>query len=76
MFIYGRTALPWIIEVGIQNASMAILIAVSFLNRPDFAVTAGVYGITIYIGAGLLIAMAKRFHKPSINLIQQVNSEK
>ena len=64
------------IEVGIQNASMAILIAVSFLNRPDFAVTAGVYGITMYIGAGLLVAMAKRFRKPDINSLQHINSEK
>ena len=50
------------IEVGVQNASMAILIAVSFLNRPDFAITAGVYGISMYLGAGLLLVMAKHKH--------------
>jgi BASS family bile acid:Na+ symporter len=49
------------IEVGIQNAAVAILIAITFLNRPDYAISAGVYGVTMYIGAGLLVLMAKRF---------------
>lgn len=48
------------IEVGIQNASMAILIAVSFLNKPDLATSAGVYGLTMYIGASILVLMSKR----------------
>jgi BASS family bile acid:Na+ symporter len=49
------------IEVGVQNSSMAILIAVSFLDRPDYAIAAGVYGLAMYLGAGLLIFGAKRF---------------
>jgi BASS family bile acid:Na+ symporter len=49
------------IEVGVQNSAMAILIAVSFLNRPDYAIAAGVYGLAMYFGAGLLIFGAKRF---------------
>ena len=48
------------IEVGVQNSSMAILIAVSFLDRPDYAIAAGVYGLAMYIGAGLVIFGAKR----------------
>jgi BASS family bile acid:Na+ symporter len=48
------------IEVGVQNSSMAILIAVSFLERPDYAIAAGVYGLAMYLGAGLLIFGAKR----------------
>lgn len=48
------------IEVGIQNASMAILIAVTFLEAPDYATAAGVYGLTMYLGAALLVIMAKR----------------
>lgn len=48
------------IEVGIQNASMAILIAVTFLEAPDYATAAGVYGLTMYLGAALLILKAKR----------------
>jgi len=47
------------IEVGIQNASMAILIAVTFLQSPAYATSAGVYGITMYIGGALLIALSK-----------------
>ena len=43
-----------------QNSSMAILIAVSFLERPDYAIAAGVYGLAMYLGAGLLIFGAKR----------------
>jgi BASS family bile acid:Na+ symporter len=49
------------IEVGVQNSAMAILIAVSFLDRPDYAIAAGVYGLAMYLGAGLLIFGAKRF---------------
>lgn len=47
------------IEVGIQNASMAILIAITFLKSPAFATAAGVYGLTMYLGAGLLVVYAK-----------------
>lgn len=48
------------IEVGVQNSSMAILIAITFLDRPDYAIAAGVYGLVMYLGAGLLIFGAKR----------------
>lgn len=47
------------IEVGIQNASMAILIAVTFLQVPGYATSAGVYGLTMYIGAVLLVGFAR-----------------
>lgn len=49
------------IEVGVQNSSMAILISITFLERPDYAIAAGVYGLAMYVGAGLLIFAAKRF---------------
>ena len=49
------------IEVGVQNSGMAILIAVTFLDRPGYAIAAGVYGLAMYLGAGLLIFGAKRF---------------
>lgn len=48
------------IEVGIQNASMAILIAVSFLQIPAYATSASVYGLTMYLGAIVLIAVARK----------------
>ena len=52
------------IEVGIQNASMAILIAISFLKDQELAVSAGVYGITMFIGAFGLIWGAKLVSRP------------
>jgi BASS family bile acid:Na+ symporter len=48
------------IEVGIQNAALAILIGVSILKQPDYAISAGVYGVTMYIGAFLLAFLAKK----------------
>jgi len=51
------------IEVGIQNASMAILIAITFLSSPAYATSAGVYGVTMYIGAVFLAVWAKRQYK-------------
>lgn len=48
------------IEVGIQNASMAILIAITFLSNPAYATSAGVYGVTMYIGAVFLAVWAKK----------------
>jgi BASS family bile acid:Na+ symporter len=59
--LVARDSVTLGIEVGIQNAAMSILIAITFLNRPDYAIAAGVYGITMYIGAGILVVMAKRF---------------
>ena len=51
------------IEVGIQNASLAILIAISFLNKPEYAVTSGVYGLAMFIGPLLLIGGLKLKNK-------------
>lgn len=58
--LIGRDCVTLGIEVGIQNSGMAILIGVSFLARPDYAITAAVYGLSMYLGAGLLIWGAKR----------------
>lgn len=49
------------IEVGVQNSAMAILIAITFLQRADYAVAPGVYGVTMYIGALLLVLLAKKY---------------
>ncbi len=56
------------IEVGVQNASMAILIAVSFLGEPSFATAAGVYGVTMYLGATLLVLGIKFARNYTSNL--------
>ena len=60
-----RDAVTLGIEVGVQNSAMAILIAITFLDRPDYAIAAGVYGLAMYVGAGLLIFGAKRFPSKS-----------
>jgi BASS family bile acid:Na+ symporter len=54
------------IEVGVQNSAMAMLISITFLGRPDYAIAAGVYGLAMYLGAGLLIFGARRFPIKSI----------
>ncbi|MFT4747006.1 MAG: BASS family bile acid:Na+ symporter [Congregibacter sp.] len=51
------------IEVGVQNSSMAMLIAITFLDRSDYAIAAGVYGLAMYLGAAMLIFGAKRWPK-------------
>ncbi|QBF83008.1 bile acid:sodium symporter family protein [Shewanella maritima] len=47
------------IEVGIQNATLAMLIAMTFLNQPQLAIAAGVYGLTMYVGAMVIALWAK-----------------
>lgn len=56
-----RDSLTLGIEVGVQNSSMAILIAITFLERPDYAIAAGIYSLAMYLGAGLLIFGSKRW---------------
>lgn len=53
------------IEIGTQNATLAILIAVTFIQEPAFAIAGGVYGVIMYLGAFLLIV----FNKKSLNKI-------
>lgn len=47
------------IEVGIQNATLTILIALSFLQRSDLATVAGLYGLTMYVGALLVVGISR-----------------
>lgn len=51
------------IEIGIQNATMAMLIAISFLNAPDYAISAGVYGLVMYIVPAVIIFIVKKSKK-------------
>ena len=48
------------IEVGTQNATMAILIAVTFLSNSQYAIAGGVYGVSMYLGALLLIILRRK----------------
>lgn len=47
------------IEVGTQNGTMSILISVSFLNNSEYAIASAVYGVTMYLGAFILIMSRK-----------------
>ncbi len=48
------------IEIGIQNAAVAITIATTFLQQEAYGVTAGVYGITMYLGAIIPIFLMRK----------------
>lgn len=48
------------IEVGTQNATVAILIAVTFLAKPEYSIAGAVYGVGMYIGAFGLIVLRKK----------------
>ncbi|MUH72958.1 bile acid:sodium symporter family protein [Psychrosphaera haliotis] len=54
------------IEVGIQNATMSILIAISFLHEPTYAITASVYGLCMYLAPLPLIFWYKNKLKKGI----------
>jgi BASS family bile acid:Na+ symporter len=58
-----KDSLTLAIEIGLQNSTMAMLICISLLHAPSYAVVAGVYSITMYLGAGLLIAYARYIRK-------------
>lgn len=47
------------IEIGTQNATLAILIAVSIIEMPAYAIIPGGYGVIMYIGASLLVLYSK-----------------
>ncbi|QIZ77734.1 bile acid:sodium symporter family protein [Ferrimonas lipolytica] len=47
------------IEVGVQNTTLSMLIAITFLGHPDYAITAGVYGLVMYLGAAVTIGLRR-----------------
>ncbi|MEM7418671.1 MAG: bile acid:sodium symporter family protein [Pseudomonadota bacterium] len=55
-----KDGLTLAIEIGVQNAALAMLICISFIKSPDYAIAPGVYGIAMYIGPALLALWAKR----------------
>lgn len=55
-----KDSLTLAIEIGVQNAALAMLICITFLDAPDYAIAPGVYGVAMYIGPALLALWAKR----------------
>lgn len=48
------------IEIGIQNSTLAILVATSFLNNPEIAVPAAVYSLVMYLSGGVVVGLRRR----------------
>ena len=55
-----RDGITLSIEVGIQNATVAITIAATFLQQDAYAITAGVYGVTMYLGALIPVLLMRK----------------
>lgn len=51
------------IEVGIQNAALAMVIALSILEQPELAVFPGLYGIIMYLCPALICLASGRDYK-------------
>lgn len=43
------------IEAGIQNSTLAIVIATGILRQPDMALVAGIYGLVMFLSGGALM---------------------
>ncbi|MFW8590397.1 bile acid:sodium symporter family protein [Glaciecola sp. 2405UD65-10] len=56
------------IEIGTQNATLAILIAISLLGVPAYALVPGVYGIAMYLGATLLVIRFKQKSRKEVKV--------
>jgi BASS family bile acid:Na+ symporter len=54
------------IEIGTQNASMAMLIAITFIENSAYSIAAGIYGVTMYLGAFLLVGYHKMTSAPAV----------
>ena len=67
-----KDSLTLAIEIGVQNAALAMLICITFLQAPDYAIAPGVYGIAMYIGPALLALWAKRNAKIAVKTTPKV----
>lgn len=57
------------IEIGIQNSTLAIMVATSFLNNPEIAVPAAVYSITMYLTGAVVIGLRHRQRRLAIKSV-------
>ena len=47
-------------EVGVQNATLAIVIALTLLNSPQIALPGAIYGLLMYLPALAMVALGRR----------------
>ncbi|HWG94117.1 MAG TPA: bile acid:sodium symporter [Mycobacteriales bacterium] len=48
------------VELGVKNTTLGLLIAITVLGSDEIAVPSAVYGLLMYVSAGLLIAYGRR----------------
>ncbi len=54
------------IETGIQNAAMAMVIAITILEKPALSIVAAVYGLFMYAGPLIVILIAPKIFSKSL----------
>ena len=54
------------LECGLQNATLAIVVASSLLGDIDYAMPAAIYGLMMFATAGLFILWARRWSKAAL----------
>ncbi|MGO1001653.1 bile acid:sodium symporter family protein [Lysobacter sp. CA196] len=55
-----RDAITVGMEVGVQNSTLAIVIALTLLQSPQIAVPAAIYGLLMYLPAFIAVALGRR----------------
>ena len=55
-----RDAITVGMEVGVQNATLAIVIALTLLNSPQIALPGAIYGLLMYLPALALVVLGRR----------------
>ncbi len=53
------------IEIGVQNGTLAILIATTLLHQPVLAIPAAIYSLFMFFSGGLVIVWRQRHHSVS-----------
>ena len=55
-----RDAITVGMEVGVQNSTLAIVIALTLLQSPQIAVPAAMYGLMMYLPAFAVVVLGRR----------------
>jgi len=49
-----------VIEVALQNTTMAMLICLTYLEQPAYVLVPGAYGVMMFLAAGLLVSLMRK----------------
>ena len=60
-----RQSIASAMEIGIHNVSVAIIVAVSVIGNEVMAVPAAVYGVVMFVPAGIVAYLLSRRAEPS-----------